>query len=592
MMLLNHTRLRLRRGQRYGLCGHNGAGKSTLMRSISLGKVEGFPSQDQLRTVFVEHSLQGEDGDLSVIDYLAGDARLGDLDKVAIAAALKEVGFDDYRQNQPVGALSGGWKMKLELARAILMKADILLLDEPTNHLDVENIAWLEKYLTSQPNITSVIVSHDSAFLDNVCTYIIHYESKKLVYYRGNLSKFVEKRPEAKSYYTLAATTVKFSFPPPSILVGIRSNTKAILKMSGCTYTYPGASRPSIYDMSTQLSLSSRVGIIGPNGAGKSTMVKLLTGELIPQQGTVWKHPNIRVGYVAQHAFHHLELHLEKTPNQYIQWRYQGGQDREVGMKATRQLTEEDIKQMETLVEGGNGEKRKVELIVGRQKLKKSFQYEIKWVGLPHRFNKWMSRDELLELGFQKLVQAFDDQEASREGQSYRELTPSAIRSHLEAVGLPGDIADYNTISGLSGGQKVKVVLAAAMWNNPHVLVLDEPTNYLDREALGGLAVAIREWGGAVVMISHHTEFVEALCPEIWQVEAGKITTKGVCAVQDENFEASAAKIDKQAKPKKKKLSRNELKAREQRRRERHLRWIEQGGAFGIHPKEPDTESD
>jgi elongation factor 3 len=361
------------------------------------------------------------------------------------------------------------------------------------------------------------------------------------------------------------------------------------MKMSNCTFTYPGASKPSMIDVSVQLSLSSRVGVVGPNGAGKSTMIKLLTGELIPQEGTVWKHPNIRVGYVAQHAFHHLEQHLEKTPNQYIQWRYQGGQDREVLEKATRKFTDEDLAQMETYIDF-EGIKGKIELLLGRQKLKKSYQYEVKWVGMAHKHNKWISREFLLEKGFQKIVQAFDDREASREGQGYRELVPSVIRSHIEEVGLPGDIADYNPISGLSGGQKVKVVLAAAMWNNPHMLVLDEPTNYLDRESLGGLAVAIREWGGAVIMISHNTEFVEALCPELWSIEEGQLKKKGKVAIMDENFEDSAEKIAKsvsKSSGKKKKLSRNELKAREVRRRARHLKWLSEGGE-----KEPDTESD
>ena len=588
MMLLNHTRLRLKRGQRYGLCGHNGAGKSTLMRAISLGKVDGFPAEDQLRTVFVEHSLQGEEASLSVIDFIASDKRLSAVSRKTIVKSLFDVGFDETRQSQPVGALSGGWKMKLELARAMLMKADILLLDEPTNHLDVANIAWLQEYICSQPNVTFMIVSHDSSFLDHVCTYIIHYEKKKLVYYKGNLSKFVERRPEAKSYYTLAATSIKFSFPPPSVLVGIRSNTKAILKMTNVTYTYPGAPKPSIMNASVQLSLSSRVAVIGPNGAGKSTMIKVLTGEAIPQEGLVWKHPNLRVGYVAQHAFHHLEQHLEKTPNQYIQWRYQGGQDREILEKATRKFTDEDLKQLETRVEI-NGDSRRIECLLGRQKLKKSFQYEVKWVGMPHKHNSWLPRDQLLEMGFSKLVQAFDDQEASREGQGYRELVPSVIRKHIEEVGLDGDIADNNPISGLSGGQKVKVVLAAAMWNNPHMLVLDEPTNYLDRESLGGLAVAIRDWGGAVIMISHNTEFVSALCPESWHVEAGRLTMKGKSAVQEDNFEDSQEKIDKKlaSKPKKKKLTRNEKKDQEIRRRARHLKWLAEGGQ-----KEPDTESD
>lgn len=127
------------------------------------------------------------------------------------------------------------------------------------------------------------------------------------------------------------------------------------------------------------------------------------------------------------------------------------------------------------------------------------------------------------------------------------------------------------------------------MWNNPHMLVLDEPTNYLDRESLGGLAVAIREWGGAVIMISHNSEFVEALCPELWHVDAGRLTKKGVSAVVEGNFE-DAEKIAKsvsKSSGKKKKLNRNELKAREVRRRARHLKWLSEGGEI-----EPNTESD
>jgi len=159
--------------------------------------------------------------------------------------------------------------------------------------LDRGSVKWLEDYLISQPHVTSLIVSHDSGFLDTVCTDIIHYENKKLAYYPGNLSAFVEKKPEAKSYYSLAATTIKFSFPQPGSLMGVRSNTRAILKMINCTFTYPGRDKPSLINVSCALSLSSRVGIIGmvlysrqismlklllgPNGAGKSTMIKLLT---------------------------------------------------------------------------------------------------------------------------------------------------------------------------------------------------------------------------------------------------------------------------------------------------------------------------
>ncbi|KAJ3094052.1 hypothetical protein HDU97_008655 [Phlyctochytrium planicorne] len=591
MMLLNHTNLTLIRGKRYGLCGANGAGKSTLMRAIAQGKVDGFPPADQIRTVMVEHALQGEDTSLAIVEFIASDERLSHVSTEEIRASLVSVGFSEAMLSNAVGSLSGGWKMKLELARAILMKADVLLLDEPTNHLDVANVKWLEDYLHSQTNVTSLIVSHDSGFLDNVCTNIIHYEKKKLVYYRGNLSEFVKVKPEAKSYYTLSTDVLKFSFPPPAFLTGVRSNTKAILYMSHVNFQYPGASKKSLIDVSVQVSMSSRVGIVGHNGAGKSTLIKVLLGELQPEEGKVWKHPNLRVGYVAQHAFHHLEQHLDLTPKGYLQWRYANGDDREVHSKATRILTDEEKKMMEKRVSVG-GELRQVEYIIGRQKLKKSYQYEIKWVGKAHKFNTWIPRELLQENGFTKMVQDFDDYEAAREGLGYRELTPAAIRKHFEDVGLDPDIAEFNNISGLSGGQKVKVVIAAAMWQNPHILVLDEPTNFLDRDSLGGLAVAIRDWGGGVVMISHNDEFVSALCPELWNMEAGKLTFKGKRDVSLDNFEDLQVEVEKieakaASKPKKKKLTRNQLKERENRRRERHLKWLIEGGE---RPKDSDSD--
>ncbi|KAI0318276.1 P-loop containing nucleoside triphosphate hydrolase protein [Amylostereum chailletii] len=623
LLLLSHTSLKLYRGRRYGILGTNGSGKSTLMRQLRDGKVENFPPQDQLRCVMVEHSLQGEDTSVSIIDFVASDKALAHVPREKIRSQLKEVGFDDERQAETTGGLSGGWKMKLELARAMLYNADLLLLDEPTNHLDRASVKWLEQYLIGHKNVTCLIISHDSGFLDNVTTDIIHYESKKLAYYPGNLSHFVSTHPEAKSYYTLAATSVKFAFPPPGSLMGVRSNTRAILKMTNSTFTYPGKSTPSLIDVSCALSLSSRVGVIGPNGAGKSTLIKLLTGETEPQIGTVYKHPALRIGYVSQHATHHIERHLEKTPIQYIQWRFQDGHDREILEKATRILTDEEKIVLDQDFVGKNGQRRKLDLIMGRQKLKKSLQYEIKWRGLDHRFNTWIPREELLEKGFTKLVQQFDDLESSREGAGQRDTTAHIVRKHLEDIGLDGDIAQYNEISGLSGGQKIKLVIAACLWNNPQICVLDEPSNFLDREALGGLAVAIRDWAGAVVIISHNEEFVNALCPEIWHISGGRMTHKGKAAVIEDAFaNAKSPKGSGSNTParsrgqtpaasavatpagsgtednggtstpsrlasKKKKPTRNQMKAQEERRRLRKLAWLTNGG-----PRPEDTDED
>jgi elongation factor 3 len=197
-------------------------------------------------------------------------------------ATLTEVGFTEQMLSSSRLTLSGGWKMKLLIVRAILSKADILLLDEPTNHLDTASVQWLVDYLRSQSHLTCLIVSHDPQFLDQVITDVIHYEQKQLVYYPGSLRDFVGLHPEAKYYYELETTTMKFVFPNPERLDGVNSLTRAIMKMDNATYTYPGSSRPSLSDCSVKLTLGSRVGVTGVNGAGKSTLIKLLVQEVSP----------------------------------------------------------------------------------------------------------------------------------------------------------------------------------------------------------------------------------------------------------------------------------------------------------------------
>ena len=577
MILLNKTRLNLRRGQRYGLCGPNGVGKSTLMRAIADGQLEGFPPADELRTVFVEHNLQSEDADLPVVQFMFSDPKLGSIPHEEVVEKLASVGFTPAMQQQAVGSLSGGWKMKLELARAMLMNADILLLDEPTNHLDVNNVAWLENYLTSLTNVTSMIVSHDSSFLDTVCTGIIHYESRKLKKYRGNLSKFVEQYPDAKSYYELKSSLVTFRLPEPGFLDGVKSKDKSLLRFANISFTYPGNTVPTIRNMSAQVSLNSRVAVVGPNGAGKSTLIKVLTGETIPQLGEVIKHPNLRVAYVAQHAFHHVEQHLTKTPNEYIRWRYQYGEDRELASKASRKVTPEEEAQMKKLIQweiNDKMEKLQIEDIYGRRKAKRSFEYEIQWVGRNFDDNAWIPREKLEEWGFEKLVQAFDDKEAARAGAWTRSLTAVEVEKHLGDLGLPAEFATHNHIKGLSGGQKVKVVLAAAMWLNPHILVLDEPTNYLDRDSLGALTEALNEFGGGVVIISHHRDFTEAICSETWSINAGELAVTGNNYTQRAESkivqQEAETKIDAFGNIEKvkstRKLSRKEIKDKQKRR--------------------------
>jgi len=575
--LLNNARLRLKRGHRYGLCGPNGAGKSTLMRAIANGQLEGFPDKTELKTVYVEHVLQAEEADLPVVDFIANDPELKGMDRKEIVDTLASIGFTKLWQECAVGSLSGGWKMKLELARAMLYHADILLLDEPTNHLDVANVKWLEDYLTGLSNVTSMIVSHDSGFLDTVCTNIIHYENRKLKSYIGNLSEFVKVKPEAKSYYELSAAAVSFKFPEPGYLADIKNKGKPILRMVGCSFTYPGRETPSIRNISVTCSLASRIAVIGPNGAGKSTMIKMLTGEVEPQTGTVTKHPSMRFAYVAQHAFHHIEQHLDISANEYVQWRFQSGEDKELLAKDSRKFTKEEKEQMKKPV-NWDGEKRVVEEILSRRKYKKSFEYEIKWEKRPDTENSWVPRDKLEQWGFEKALQMADDREAARANLQARPTTSGAIIKHLQDFGLGPEFSTHSRMRGLSGGQKVKVVLGAAMWLNPHILVLDEPTNYLDRDSLGALATAIREFNGGVIMISHHREFTDALAGETWLVNDGLLSIEGEVPEDKTKIELKTEEetIDAfgnvQKTKIKKKLTRKEIKAKLKLKKEAEAR--------------------
>jgi len=587
-ILLNQTHLRLKRGQRYGLCGPNGSGKSTLMRAINNEQVEGFPKKDEVKTVFVEHDLDAADTEKTVIQWTMDKLQEAGavVNQEEILAKLREFGFAESFFDAAITSLSGGWKMKLALARAVFENPDILLLDEPTNHLDVKNVKWLEDYLCNSP-CTSIIVSHDSSFLDNVCQHIIHYERFKLKRYRGNLAAFVKQVPYAKSYYELGASELEFKFPEPGFLEGVKTKAKAIIKVSNMSFQYPGTSKPQIRDINFQCSLGSRIAVIGPNGAGKSTLVNVLTGELIPTEGDIYTHENCRIAYIKQHAFAHIDNHLEKTPSEYIQWRFQTGEDRETMDRANRQVTEADEHAMNKIFKV-EGTQRRVIGVSARRKFKNSYEYECsfalgdnvgqkneKWTPMSTSDNAWIPRSELIE-SHTKMVAEVDMKEALASG-AFRPLIRKEIEAHCENFGLDAELVSHSQMRGLSGGQRVKVCLAAATWQRPHIIVLDEPTNYLDRDSLGALSKALKAFEGGVIIITHSAEFPKGLTAEAWSVVDGKMTPSGHTWVQgqgsgprltakeeEDQFDAMGNKIESSKKAKK--LTSSELRKKRKER--------------------------
>merc|ERR1719217_1157676 len=325
----------------------------------------------------------------------------------------------------------------------------------------------------------------------------------------------------------------------------------------------------------------------------------------MPTEGSVWKASGLRMAYVAQHAFHHLEKHMGETPTEYIMWRFAGNDDKESLEFKTTELSvdEEKARAAKWCVDGVTGNVRRCtdpkddakkakqdeaaavvpDAIVNRRQKKKekTYEYEVKWQFKALDANVWVEKDTLIKMGYLKLVQREDERQAAIAGLQTKQLTQPSIEKHLGDFGVDPESASHCQIQQLSGGMKVKVVLAASMWQNPHILILDEPTNYLDREGLGALVLAIKDYKGGVLIISHNKEFCDGVAQEKWIMNKGYLriegesvdTTKededGGNKVIEDIVDASGNKIEQNAvdnssdKDKKKKLKELEKKLKD-----------------------------
>jgi len=398
----------------------------------------------------------------------------------------------------------------------------------------------------------------------------------------------VEAYPEKAAYFELSDKNEQWVFPVPGSLEGVKSRSKTILKMTDVTFKYPSHEKNTVENITLTVCMASRVAVVGANGAGKSTAIKLLIGELKPAQGTIWRHQNMRLAYVAQHAFHHLEKHMDKTAVDYILWRFAGADDRESLENQSKETTDDDAKLRETpwficpktldvkkcdMSDTAEAKKERAaavtpEAILNRQKHTKTkkYIYEVKWMHKPVESNTWVERDTILAMGYSKLVHKKDEQEAAAAGLLSKPLTQPGVEKALKDFGLDAESASHQPLGSLSHGQRVKVVICAACWQNPHIVILDEPTNYLDRDGLGALVRGLDNFQGGVVIISHNTEFTDSVCTQKWIMEksektgAGHLREEGeiklangeIEEVQgpDELYDESGNKIDvKRAKP-------------------------------------------
>merc|ERR1712072_1453000 len=379
-----------------------------------------------------------------------------------------------------------------------------------------------------------------------------------------------EKHPEKKAYFGLSNEVMKFTFPEPGNMEGVKSRSKVVLRMNNVTFQYPTKEKPTIMDVSLTVSQISRVAVIGANGAGKSTAIKVLVGEQKPTEGTIRKAAGLRMAYVAQHAFHHLEKHMQKTPTEYIMWRFAGNDDKESIEFKTQELSvdEEKARSEKWCIDGTTGAVRRCispkedakkakqdeanavvpDAVLNRRQKKKekTYEYEVKWQMQSIENSCWGEKEILVKMGYLKMVQREDERQAAMAGLQNKQLTQPGIEKHLKDFGVDAEYASHTQINQMSGGMKVKVVLAAAMWQNPHILILDEPTNYLDREGLGALVLACKDYKGGVLIISHNKEFCDNVATEKWIMKGGYLRIEGESKADDDEVAASGNKEAKE----------------------------------------------
>jgi elongation factor 3 len=604
-VLLQRTTLRLLQGQRYALVGQNGVGKTTMLNRVAAKDIDGFP--EGLSCYYIQHEILDADKTLTVLQYMtrtldaaiASGADQIDLkskdSQVRAERALGKVGFTDDLKIAGLDTLSGGWRMKLAIARSMLYNADLLLLDEPTNHLDVASVAWLAEYLKALP-CTVLFVSHDYDFCTEVCSHVIHIADKQLGYYDGGFKNFQRQCPEivaalprpsnalqrtgaaavsvldriSESGTCESANVLPIRLPDPGKLDGIKTKRAPVMRCRHVRFTYEGTDRQILNDISVKLTLGSRCAIQGINGAGKTTLLKVLIGELELNEETlkktkeqleaeasaaenaeakdtkisarkkkllepeVWKHFNLRTSYVSQHSMHHLEENLEQTPVEYLMRRFQRGRDKEMSKMKTMQITEEERE----LMNQRNG----ILEVVGRMVKSKKLYYQLFKFGRRESDDPvWKTLEDIKKYQkpyVLKLVNNYDELlKAKASGIDQRPTTRVEMVSHLAEFGIPEELA-MRKIRWMSGGQKCRLVIASACWTMPHMIALDEPTNYLDNETLAALTAALKAFRGGVVTISHNEAFVAALCNETLLIENGKCTSKN--ALSDDKRDSSA----------------------------------------------------
>lgn len=329
----------------------------------------------------------------------------------------------------------------------------------------------------------------------------------------------------------LVDASARLVFPTPGKIEGLSNLKKPVIEIKDTWFKYSMRDEYALRSVNVKITLASRVAIVGPNGAGKSTLLALLCGEIRPTPndrgavGEVVRHRSLRLAYVAQDQLFHLKDYTNCSAVGYIQVRFRHGYDEELQKRLNSPTNEKEDEALGKLAARYGKYGKRVEALASRQKRKSEWRYEVKWEDLTESQNTFETLAKLRQMGVEQMATALDERlAAAAAGTDERPLTNREVVKHFENFGLSEDLVLHRPLSGLSGGQKSKLVLAAACWMKPHVLCFDEPTNFLDFDTVDSLARCLRHFHGGVVIVSHSEDFLASFCEEIWSVQDHAVT--------------------------------------------------------------------
>lgn len=373
---------------------------------------------------------------------------------------------------------------------------------------------------------------------------MLHDEDEVRAVLQVRSSEDNDPPPAARTVSASKAHEVGFrmSFPIPGKVEGVAHSKKTVIDIKDTCFRYPMGKDFALRDVTGKVTMSSRIAIVGPNGAGKSTLMSLLCGEIRPTPddkghvGEVNRHRSLRLAYIAQNHVFHLADYSRCTAVEYIQLRYRNGYDEELQKRLNSPTDENEDATLNYLATKYGKYGKRVEALVSRTKRKSEWRYEVQWQDLSDKQNTFETIAKLRQLGIERRATALDERLASVQiGTDERPLTCREIVKHFESFGLSEELVMHRPLENYSGGQKSKLMIGAAFWTKPHLVCLDEPTNFLDFETVASLARALRNFRGGVVIVSHNEDFLASICNEIWSVQNHGVTVVKADSMVDDD---------------------------------------------------------